>query len=111
MGIIIFILFLAILFLDLLRIVSKPNLQRLTSFAINPTLSKLVDKTSTLSLEILSCVGLKPVIPVNAAGILVDPPVSVPIVISDTSRAIDTAPPEVEPPGTEFLKIGFDGVP
>ena len=38
--------------------------------------------------------------PVKAAGILVDPPVSVPIVISDISRDIDTAPPDVDPPGT-----------
>ena len=51
----------------------------------------------------LSCVGLNPVIPVKAAGILVEPPVSVPIVISATSRAIDTAPPDVEPPGIELL--------
>ena len=90
------------------RIVSKPNLQSFTFFAINPTLSKLVDKTSTPSLEILSCVGLNPVMPVKAAGILVDPPVSVPIVMSETPRAIDTAPPEVEPPGTAFLKIGLE---
>ena len=59
----------------------------------------------------LSCVGLNPVMPVNAAGILVDPPVSVPIVMSETPSAIDTAPPDVEPPGTAFLKIGLEGVP
>ena len=59
----------------------------------------------------MSCVGLKPVIPVKAAGILVDPPVSVPIVTSEISSATETAPPDVDPPGTDPLYIGFSGVP
>ena len=66
-------------------------------------LSRLDESVRHPFLEILSCVGLNPVIPVKAAGILVEPPVSVPIVISATSRAIDTAPPDVEPPGIELL--------
>ena len=66
-------------------------------------LSRLDESVRHPFLEMLSCVGLYPVMPVKAAGILVEPPVSVPIVISDISRAIDTAPPDVEPPGIELL--------
>ena len=46
-------------------------------------LSRLDESVRHPFLEMLSCVGLYPVMPVKAAGILVEPPVCVPIVISD----------------------------
>ena len=71
--------------------------------AIIPTLSRVLERVKHPFLEMLSWVGLEPVMPVYAAGILVEPPVSVPIVMSAIPVATDTAPPEVEPPGTEPL--------
>ena len=51
--------------------------------------------------------GFKPTIPVKEAGCLMDPPVSVPIVIGVYCAATADAEPPDEPPGTKFLSIGF----
>ena len=45
--------------------------------------------------------------PVNDAGCLIDPPVSVPIVIGVKFAANADAEPPEEPPGTKSLSIGF----
>ena len=58
--------------------------------AIIPTLSRVLERVKHPFLEMLSWVGLKPVMPVYAAGILVEPPVSVPIVMSAIPVATDT---------------------
>ena len=44
-------------------------------------------------------VGLKPVMPLKAAGMRHDPPVSVPSVTAAMPSATDTADPEDDPPG------------
>ena len=43
----------------------------------------------------------------NEAGCLIDPPVSVPIVIGVSCAATAEDEPPDEPPGTKFLSIGF----
>jgi len=47
-----------------------------------------------------ACVGLKPTMPLKAAGIRHEPPVSVPSAPWAMPSATDTAPPDDEPPGT-----------
>ena len=44
-------------------------------------------------------VGFIPTIPVNAAGCLIDPPVSVPVAAKHKSAATAAADPPDEPPG------------
>ena len=43
----------------------------------------------------------------NEAGCLIDPPVSVPIVVGVSSAANALADPPDDPPGTVFSAIGF----
>ena len=45
--------------------------------------------------------------PVNDAGCLIDPPVSVPIVVGVKSAANALAEPPDDPPGTVLSAIGF----
>ena len=52
-------------------------------------------------------VGFKPTVPVNEAGCLIEPPVSVPIVAGVRSAAKALAEPPDYPPGTVFSAIGF----
>lgn len=54
-------------------------------------------------LEILPYVGFKPVIPQNAAGWRIEPPVSVPRDTMHISAATAAALPPDEPPGTRVL--------
>ena len=49
--------------------------------------------------------------PVNEAGCLIDPPVSVPIVIGVKLAARADADPPDEPPGTKSLSIGLCTLP
>ena len=51
------------------------------------------------NLEHLPYVGFRPVIPVKAAGCLMDPPVSVPSAIGAIPAATAAAEPPEEPPG------------
>ena len=50
---------------------------------------------------------MSPTVPVNEAGCLIDPPVSVPIVIGVRLAARADADPPEDPPGTKFLSIGL----
>ena len=56
-------------------------------------------------------VGLKPTSPHSAAGMRVEPPVSLPTAISHMPSTTATAPPEVEPPGMRARSAGLPGVP
>ena len=49
--------------------------------------------------------------PHNAAGMRIEPPVSLPIAISHMPSAAATAAPEDEPPGTRARSRGLPGVP
>ena len=55
--------------------------------------------------------GLKPTMPQSAAGMRVEPPVSLPMAISHMPSAAATAPPELEPPGMRVRSAGLPGVP
>ena len=50
-------------------------------------------------------------VPVNDAGCLIDPPVSVPIVAGVNFAAKAEAEPPEEPPGTKSLSIGLITLP
>ena len=49
--------------------------------------------------------------PQSAAGMRIEPPVSVPMAISHMPSATATPPPEDEPPGTRARSAGLPGVP
>ena len=51
--------------------------------------------------------GFSPTVPVNEAGCLIEPPVSVPIVAGVRSAANALAEPPDDPPGTVFSLIGL----
>ena len=56
-------------------------------------------------------VGLCPQIPVTWAGILIDPPMSVPISNAENPQATDTAGPPEEPPGERDSSHGLRVTP
>ena len=85
--------------------------QQATLFANGPIESRVVDSGVAPAREIRFCVGLKPTMPHNAAGIRTEPPVSVPIATIAPPSATETAAPEEEPPGMQRRSAGLPGVP
>src|SRR5690348_11126727 len=85
--------------------------QAATLVAIGPIESNDDDSGNAPSVGTRDLLGLNPTMPHKAAGIRVDPPVSLPIVTAHIPSATATAPPEVEPPGTRERSAGFRGVP
>src|SRR5690625_6117206 len=73
--------------------------QQETECPMGPLESKLNESGSTPWVGMRSAVGLKPVSPQKAAGMRMDPPVSVPIATVHLSSATDTPAPDDEPPG------------
>jgi hypothetical protein len=61
--------------------------------------------------ETSPCVGLKPTIPQHAAGIRIDPPVSVPSAASTSPAASAAADPPLDPPAIRSGAIGFGTLP
>ena len=82
-----------------------------TVFAIGPIESSVNDSGNAPSVGTRCLLGFQPTMPHSAAGMRVEPPVSVPIAISHMPSATATAPPEVEPPGTRARSNGLPGVP
>ena len=76
-------------------------------------MSNVGDSGNIPSVGHLFLVVFKPIIPFNAAGILTEPPVSVPIAKAANPDATATAEPLLEPPGIlcTFSSHGFLGVP
>ena len=75
---------------------------------LNPEDLSREDANATMPyLEQLPYVGFKPTVPVNDAGCLIEPPVSVPIVAGVNFAAKADAEPPEEPPGTKSLSIGL----
>ena len=87
--------------------ISWSNAQSFTSLDIGPAWSNEDAKATIPYLEQLPYVGFKPTVPVNEAGCLIEPPVSVPIVIGVKLAARADADPPEEPPGTKSLSIGL----
>ncbi len=56
-------------------------------------------------------VGLRPTVPVSAAGWRIEPPVSVPVAAAHRRAATAAAEPPDEPPGTSFSPQGFSTGP
>ena len=73
--------------------------QQATLRAIGPMESSEVDRGTTPSAGTRRAVGLKPVSPQSAAGMRMEPPVSVPMAASAMPSVTDTAAPEDDPPG------------
>ena len=79
----------------------------------NPTVSSVVERGTTPSVGHLPVVWRMPTTPVADAGILTDPPVSLPSAIrADPSHRLTPAPDD-EPPGARCSEAsqGFTGVP
>ena len=85
--------------------------QASTVAAIGPTESSVGDSGKAPSVGTRDLVGLNPTRPHNAAGMRTEPPVSVPIEMSDMPSAVATAAPELDPPGTRDRSAGLPGVP
>ena len=85
----------------------------LTSRAIGPGVSKVGERGKIPSVAHLFLVVFNPTIPLSEAGILTEPPVSVPIAKAAKPEATATAEPLLEPPGIlcTFSSQGFLGVP
>src|SRR6185437_655151 len=85
--------------------------QSVTVRAIGPIESMLCDSGKAPSMVIRCRLGLKPTSPQIAAGIRVEPPVSLPIEMSHMPSAAATTAPDDEPPGTRLRSAGLPGVP
>ncbi len=82
-----------------------------TLAAIGPTQS-IVDSAGTTPRRLTRPkVGLRPKIPQHAAGMRIEPPVSVPIAKSARPAATAAADPLEDPPGIRVGYLGFGGVP
>ena len=79
----------------------------MTFLVIGPAWSNEDAKAIMPHLEHLPYVGFKPTVPVNEAGCLIDPPVSVPKEAKPRPAATDVAEPPDEPPGTVTLLLEF----
>ena len=82
-----------------------------TEFAKGPTQSKELDGGYTPFLLTRPKVGFKPKTPQHAAGIRIEPPVSVPRVKSACLAATAAAEPLEDPPGISSGYLGLMGVP
>ena len=85
--------------------------QSATLRAIGPIESSVDDSGNAPSSGMRFCVGLKPTMPQNAAGMRVEPPVSEPMAMSHMPSATATAAPDDEPPGMRARSAGLPGVP
>ena len=92
-------------------ITSNNRAASLTFLVIGPAWSKDDANATIPYLEQLPYVGFKPTVPVKDAGCLMEPPVSVPIVVGVNYAAKADADPPEEPPGTKFLSIGLITLP
>src|SRR6266849_1064021 len=85
-------------------ITASASAQPATLLAIGPIESSVNDSGKAPSVGTRCLLGFQPTRPHSAAGIRVEPPVSVPMAISHMPSATATAPPEVEPPGTRTVE-------
>ena len=93
--------------------------QQATEFASGPTLSSVKESGSAPSRGTRAAVGLKPTMPVRAAGMRQEPPVSVPIAPKAIRSVIEMAAPDEDPPGMRpplgsgwpRARTGLRGVP
>src|SRR4051812_5273838 len=79
--------------------------------AIGPAWSKLGASGQQPSSDTSPWVGLKPTVPVQAAGMRTEPPLSVPIAASARPAASAAALPPLDPPGVRSGAIGLGTQP
>src|SRR5215469_14871482 len=91
---------------ELPAITASVSAQQATLTPMGPIESKLVDSGVAPSRGTRYCVGFRPVSPQNAAGILTEPPVSVPIATAAMPSATEIGAPEEEPPGMRARSWG-----
>src|SRR3954447_12920825 len=85
--------------------------QPATSRAIGPAWSKLGASGNTPSIGTRPYVGLNPAIPQHAAGIRIEPPVSVPVAPSASPSTSAAADPPLDPPAVRPGYAGFGTTP
>ena len=78
-----------------------------TVAASGPMWSSDQARVSTPARDTLPKVGFSPAIPQTAAGILIDPPVSLPSAIGTTPAATAAPDPPLDPPGTRAVSQGL----
>src|SRR6476619_4072362 len=78
--------------------------------AMGPTWSKLHERGTTPDLGTRPNVGLRPVMPHRAEGILMLPPVSVPMPAQNMPAATPFAVPELDPPAHRSDAHGLRGI-
>ena len=78
---------------------ASSNAQHSTVRASGPTVSSVVESGTAPARDTRFAVGFKPTMPLRAAGMRHEPPVSVPRLTAVMSSAIATAAPLDEPPG------------
>src|SRR4051812_34365686 len=88
------------------------TVRRSATVGVNrPRQSRVQDSPATPSIGSTPGVGLKPVMPVNDAGIRTEPPLSVPSERCTWRRATALAPPPLEPPTLRPWSQGLTVVP
>src|SRR6185295_14515729 len=78
-----------------------------TDVVSGPTWSSVVDSGTTPSVDTSPSVGFRPTTPQAAAGMRIDPPVSVPIVARPMPAARLAPDPPLEPPGDRAGSCGL----
>ncbi len=86
-------------------------MQPATSRAIGPAWSKLGASGKTPSIGTSPYVGLNPAMPQQAAGMRIEPPVSVPSAPSASPATSAAAEPPLEPPAVRPGNDGFGTTP
>jgi hypothetical protein len=82
-----------------------------TERAIGPAWSNVGASGKTPSVGTSPNVGLKPTTPQQAAGMRIEPPLSVPRAASQSPAARAAADPPLEPPGIRLLSSGLTTSP
>ncbi len=88
-----------------------PSMTPATSAAMGPMVSSVGASGKTPSSGTRPRVVFRPTTPQQAAGMRMDPPVSLPKATSDSPVPTATAEPLEDPPGTQRGSSGFVGVP
>ena len=86
---------------------SRSSAASRTLRVMGPIWSRLEPNATSPHREMRPYVGFSPTIPQNAAGCLIEPPVSLPIAAAHRPAATAAALPALLPPGTRPVSHGF----
>ncbi len=82
-----------------------------TVLVMRPGVSNVGESGTIPSVDTRPVEGRKPTTPHHAAGMRMDPPVSVPTAVSTSPADTATAHPELDPPGSRWGSSGLTGPP